>query len=385
MKPLTLGLLALLASGTLQAAEQLHVKAGQTLTLDDKKSVLVLDSLELDDNSTLIVPSSMPQIQIQASKAIIGQHVRILAVGANGAPGQAGASQTGQAARCEPGANGGNGSPGNNGSDGVEVNLTLRIAAIGSLAIDTHGGAGGVGGAGGMGQKGGEFDNCDAPPGGEGGRGGDGGDGGNGGHVRVLYSLIPGAGLSDGIGNRIQVDASGGKGAAGGTGGKGGVGVEGRFINMKSLSGSRKWVGGGRTGAEGSAGKSGRDGSKGQVLVQQDLRSRMDEMVQKQTAQVEAMGAQLTQTLAQDKARAEASTGESLKTIAGELDALKQRMNSLASQQMVQKQVENLDAATKKLSRALEAIQKRLDHMDARMNKLAADLKAPKPAASKNP
>ena len=385
MKPLTLGLLALLASGALQAAEQLHVKAGQSVTLDGKKSVLVLDTLELDDNSTLIIPSSMSQIQIQASKAIFGQHTRILAVGADGAAGKAGVSQTGQAARCEPGANGGNGSPGNNGSDGVEVNLTLRIAAIGSLAIDTHGGAGGVGGAGGQGQKGGEFDNCDAPPGGEGGRGGDGGDGGNGGHVRVLYTLLPDAGLSAGIGDRIQVDASGGKGAAGGSGGKGGAGVEGRFVNMKTLSGSRKWVGGGRTGADGSTGKNGRDGSKGQVLVQQDLRSRMDEMVQKQAAQVEAIGAQLAHKLAQDKVRAEASTGESLKMVAGEIDALKRRMNSLASQQMVQKQVENLDTATKTLSRTLAAIQKRLDQMDARMDKLASELKTSKPAASKNP
>jgi len=379
MKQWTLGALALLASASLQAADTLTIKAGQTHTLDASRSEWVLDELVLEDKATLVVPAALGQIQLDAARVVIGNGVRIVATGVDGSAGAAGADQEGKAANCEDGATGGHGSHGSAGGDGVALNLTLRIARLDSLQIDTRGGTGGVGGTGGKGQAAGEVENCNPPKGGDGGRGGDGGDGGNGGHVRVFYTLLPESGLSGALGERIKVNAEGGKAAAGGNGGTGGEGSPGRFITMKTLSGNKKWVAGGKPGAEGVSGKAGRDGSKGQILVQQDLRSRMDELIQQQAAQVQAFSSEMAQRLASEKAAVEASAAQGLQAVTAQLDALKAAVGGLATQDMVQQQGSDLETRTAKLEQSLETIMKRLDQLEQKLNQLQNQPK-PQPA-----
>lgn len=320
MNKWTLGWLAMLTSTALQAAS-LHVKTGETHQLDVQQKEWVLDELILEDNATLLIPAGAGQVQIDALKAVIGEGVSIVAKGGVGTPGKVGMTRDGQADKCMDGVAGGHGDHGVVGGDGTILNLTLRIAQLGSLSIDTQGGDGGVGGAGGKGQDAGEFDTCDAPKGGEGGRGGDGGDGGSGGHVRVFYSLLPESGISGVLGDRIKVSAGGGKGGTGGEGGKGGEGGPGKFVNMKTLSGSKKWMAGGKAGADGVAGKTGRDGTKGQVLIQQDLRSRMDELAQQQSAEV--------QTLVEKKSADLTTRTEQLEK---QLDAVMKRLEKMESQ-----------------------------------------------------
>lgn len=367
MKSWTLGLLAGVVSMSLQAADSLHIKAGQTHTLDAGKTEWVLSELVLEDNATLLIPAGVGQLQLDAAKAVIGKDVRIVATGGDGKPGAAGGSRDGKAANCEDGAAGDHGEHGAAGGDGVVLNLTLRIARLDSLAIDTRGGVGGAGGAGGKGQDAGEFDSCNAPTGGDGGRGGDGGDGGSGGHVRVFYTLLPESGLSGTLGDRIKVAAEGGKAAAGGEGGKGGEGGPGKFVTMKTLSGNKKWVAGGKVGSAGVPGKAGRDGSKGQILIQQDLRSRMDELARQQTAQVEAIGAQMTAKLAEGQAATQASTAQTLQTLDQDVAALKGAVAGLATQAAVQKQGADLEARTAKLEQTLEAVMQRLDQLERKL------------------
>jgi len=335
MNKWTLGWLAMVASTALQAAS-LHVKTGETHQLDAQQKEWVLDELILEDNATLLIPAGAGQVQIDAAKAVIGNGVSIVAKGEASAAGKAGIVRDGQADKCMDGIAGGHGDHGAVGGDGTILNLTLRIAQLGSLSIDTEGGDGGVGGAGGKGQDAGEFDTCNAPKGGEGGRGGDGGDGGSGGHVRVFYSLLPESGISGSLGDRININAVGGKGGTGGEGGKGGEGGPGKFVNMKTLSGSKKWMAGGKAGADGVAGKTGRDGAKGQVLVQQDLRSRMDELAQQQSAEV---------------------------------------------QTLVEKKSADLTTRTEQLEKQLDTVMKKLEQMEAQMNALMKKSATPAAAA----
>ncbi len=346
MNKTVMGLLALVFSVSVQAANVLHVKAGQSRILEAGRQEWVLDELVLEDGATLVVPGGTSQIQIDAARVVIGKDARIVAVGTAGKPGGSGANSSGQAEKCEAGIAGGQGSHGSSGADGVTLSMTLRIAALGSLLIDTRGGDGGAGGDGGLGQAAGEFETCSAPSGGEGGPGGDGGNGGNGGLVRLLYTLLPESGISGGLGEHIKVTADGGKGAAGGVGGKGGAGSPGKFINMKTLSGSRKWVGGGKPGLDGSAGKPGQDGAKGQVLLQQDLRSRMDEMVQQQAEPDQ-------------------------KILNQEVDALKGTAGALATQEMLQKQSADQASKSATMEQTLQQILKRLDALEQKVSKLS--------------
>ena len=371
MKKWAVGWLALMAGTSLQAATNLHIKAGETHTLDAKQTEWVLDELVLEDNATLVIPAATGQIQIDAARAVIGNGARILATGDAGAAGKAGTAAEGQAEKCVDGVAGGHGEHGAAGSDGVAVNLTLRIAKLGGLLIDTRGGAGGEGGAGGKGQDAGEFDTCDAPGGGDGGRGGDGGDGGSGGHVRVFYTLLPDSGLSGSLGDRVKVESAGGEGAVGGAGGKGGEGGPGKFVTMKTLSGNKKWMAGGKAGAEGTAGKPGRDGSKGQVLVQQDLRSRMDELAQQQTAQAQAISTQVAAQLAEGQAASQATVQQSVQALNQEVDALKLAVGGAATQAMVQKQGTDIEARTTKLEQKLDAVLKRLEQLESKLDALA--------------
>lgn len=363
MQRMTLGLLACVLGSLAQAGDLIRVKSGETLTLDATRSEWVLDELVLEDDATLAIPASLGEVQIDAQRALFGKNSRILAPGAAGAAGQDGSSVTAAAEQCKDGADGGAGTHGSAGKDGVALALTLRIAKLDSLQIDTRGGDGGKGGSGGAGGPGGDYDSCNAPKGGNGGQGGDGGDGGSGGHVRVLYTLLPESGISGTLGTRISVNAPGGKGGAEGVGGPGGKGADGRFVNMKTLTGNKKWMAGGKEGAAGQTGKAGRDGGKGQIVVQQDLRGRMEELVQ-------------------EKAQSQAVTEQGLNAVNQDVAALKVAVAGLASKELVQQQGDRVEASLTKINQAIDALQKRIVQMEQQLKKPAAQ---PAPAAQKKP
>ena len=363
MQRVTLGLLACVIGSLAQAGDLIRVKSGETLTLDASRSEWVLDELVLEDGATLAIPASLGEVQIDAQRALFGKNSRILAPGSAGAAGQDGSSVTAAAEQCKDGADGGAGTHGGAGKDGVALSLTLRIAQLDSLQIDTRGGDGGKGGSGGAGGPGGDYDSCNAPKGGNGGQGGDGGDGGSGGHVRVLYTLLPESGITGTLGTRISVNAPGGKGGAEGAGGPGGKGADGRFVNMKTLTGNKKWMAGGKEGALGQAGKPGRDGAKGQIVVQQDLRGRMEELVQ-------------------EKAQSQAVTEQGLNAVTQDVAALKVTVAGLASKELVQQQGDRLEASLTKINQSLDALQKRIAQMEQQLKKPAA---SPAAAAQKKP
>ena len=97
-----------------------------------------------------------------------------------------------------------------------------------------------------------------------------GGEGGSGGNVRIRYHYLD-AMNHEPLQNKMQIINRGGAGGKGGAGGAGGAGTEGRYINMRTLTGTKKWVGGGKTGRHGEQGEVGRDGADGLVIVEEHL------------------------------------------------------------------------------------------------------------------
>ncbi len=262
--------------------ERLHVTAGETRTLGAEYADWVFDELVLEDGATLVLDSSVPRWSLEARRASIGNGVSIVGVGHIGRDGVSGASVAGQAKECRRGKAGGQAGHGGKGADGLSLSLALSFERLESLTIDMHGGDGGVGGNGGDGQKGGAADKCPGADGGAGGDGGDGGDGGNGGNVRILYSFLPDSGLKGGVGKQITVNNSAGVGGKPGDGGVGGKGAPGHYVNMRTLTGNKKWIAGGDDGPQGQLGKKGREGVKGQYQLDRDLNRRIDELLLRQ-------------------------------------------------------------------------------------------------------
>lgn len=257
------------------AAGQLNIGAGETFTVSAEQQRMNLDSLVIGDDAVIRLADDVQQWQLRAQRAEIGSNVVIEASGTTGKTGAAGQSVAGQAAECKDGADGGDAGRGGDGENAAAIRLQLGMVSLGSLRILSNGGAGGTGGQGGAGQDAGEFvTTCKSgSEGGDAGRGGDGGNGGNGGDVTVLYWPAV-ANLSvDNFPNLIEVEAAAGAAGAAGQPGKPGEGSEGRYIQKKTLSGSRSFVGGGETGDKAKAGEAGRPGLAGRVLVEQALLS----------------------------------------------------------------------------------------------------------------
>ena len=293
---------ALVVAGVAQA-DALIVKAGEEITLSESQSRLQLDELRLEDGAVVRFAPEVTRWQVSASRAFIGNNVRIVGAGVTGSDGQRGQDASGQAAECNDGDSGAAGKAGGKGGPGVVIAMNLKIAHWGSMTIDTQGGAGGVGGAGGQGQQAGEVDKCSQTRGGTGGDGGDGGDGGNGGNVRIRYSYLADTSISDALEKRLTIRNEGGQGGEPGVGGPGGVGTDGKYINMRTLTGSKKWVAGGRDGNQGDQGKPGRTGVDGQILIEEDLAGLLDKKMQQQSAQVNQIRQQLKQELALEAAK----------------------------------------------------------------------------------
>lgn len=275
------------------AAGDIHVKKGETWRVAPAQASLNLDSLTLEEGARIEFAPEVHLWQLSADVVRIGENVTIDAHGANGAEGVAGAMAA-PTATCQNGAAGGNGAVGGSGEDGVTLALALGVQQLGSLHINTRGGNGGNGGHGAPGQPAGELDDCELAHGGEGGDGGRGGDGGNGGQVRLSLALkAPNLSL-DFLRQRLTLDSAGGVAGAPGKGASGGEGSPGRWLSMKTLTGDKKFVAGGQAGKNGKDGSAGQAGRPGVSDISEDIRQRVNAMIEAGNRQMETLAADIS-------------------------------------------------------------------------------------------
>lgn len=258
-------LAALLPLKSLAADLVIPAKSVHRVTPDEMSQSV--DRLVIGDGATITFAEGVTHWELLAKDATIGHGVTIDARGRDGADGADGASMAEAADACRAGKSGESGEPGGQGGRGVDVYLGLDARKIGGLEVLADGGAGGAGGKGGKGQDGGKIFNCNPANGGSGGAGGSGGLGGDGANVVVsvipLDSTVSPGALTAGV----RVSVKPGKAGQGGEGGDGGAGSEGQYIKMRTLTGSQKWVAGGRSGRSGAPGEDGEEGKYGQVFV----------------------------------------------------------------------------------------------------------------------
>ncbi|OUS27633.1 hypothetical protein A9Q99_14440 [Gammaproteobacteria bacterium 45_16_T64] len=345
--------------------ETLVIEAGTTYTVTKENSEMFLTDFTVGDNAVINFDSEVSRWHLEASSVTLGKGVVIDASALPGAKGGIGKSASGSADKCTDGNAGEDGTHGGNGSDGRSISMRLVIDSIGSVVIKSNGGAGGVGGRGGAGQHGGKVVRCTGPDGGAGGQGGDGGDGGNGGYVRIAYSYKPGSVSKGALTQYVAVENSGGLGGVGASGGNGGGGAEGKYINMRTLTGSKKWMPAGQTGQMGRLGKKGRVGVAGQTLMDRDLEGQMNVIASSQSQQQGSV-ADLRESMALERSltakKAEAAAMELVKVNA-ELALFKQQSEELKAQLstvVTDRAQSNVSAATEAASlqgkvKALEA------------------------------
>lgn len=171
----------------------LHVKAGEKRIISKEEQNAIYTQIVFEDNSVISFAEGVTKWQLQCDKVYIGTNVTIDARGRNGVNGSRGQNAGGQSS-CHQGHNGHVGGHGGSGGNGIDVSMTIKIYAIGSMKINASGGRGGNGGIGGTGGKGGsaDCDKCSGGRGGTGGKGGDAGIGGRSGRVEIVYSLVSG-------------------------------------------------------------------------------------------------------------------------------------------------------------------------------------------------
>jgi len=184
--------------------------------------IIVVDTLVMNDSSSIILNSSKQDNFIHAKIASFGRGCTVYGHGVNGTSGKQGENGVTQSAPCRNGAPGKNASAGERGKDAVNLSLYLTVMKInGSLVVNLNGGDGGKGGRGGSGGDGGSGTRvCQAGDGGSGGNGADGGDGGNAGAFSISCKQCPNLHLI--IGEKLIVKNYGGLGGVGGDAGSGG-------------------------------------------------------------------------------------------------------------------------------------------------------------------
>ncbi len=266
MKRLLVSLLFVLLPSTVLSAE-LVIGKDETYTVTEDQVSLSLERLVIGDNARIQFAEGVSHWELLARDATIGHGVVIDGRGNPGSEGSPGEEHADRAASCRSGKGGNSGEPGATGSRGVDIYLGLDARRIGSLQIIADGGDGGPGGKGGRGQQGGGILNCSPPSGGTGGAGGVGGQGGDGGNVVVSVSSFDGERDVSVLTAGVRVSTRPGKGGPGGAGGEGGEGADGQFVSGKTLTGTRRWVGGGRAGRAGVPGDPGDGGRFGQVFI----------------------------------------------------------------------------------------------------------------------
>jgi len=184
--------------------------------------IIVVDTLVMNDSSSIILNSSKVDNFIHAKIASFGYGCSIYGHGINGASGKQGENGATQSAPCRSGAPGKNAFTGERGKDAINLSLYLTTMKIkGSLIVNLNGGDGGKGGGGGRGGDGGSGTRvCQAGDGGNGGNGADGGDGGNAGAFSINCKQCPNLHLI--MGEKLLLKNYGGFGGVGGDGGAGG-------------------------------------------------------------------------------------------------------------------------------------------------------------------
>src|SRR5258708_5051623 len=151
----------------------------------EKSDILVVDTLVMQDSSSILLNLSKKDNFIHAKEVLIGSNCSIIGHGANGKAGSPGQIGTTLRAPCRSGQPGTNASAGIAGQNAVNLSLYFdNLKISGSLIINLNGGDGGDGGKGGNGGDGGSGARvCVAGDGGRGGNGANGGGGGKGGKV----------------------------------------------------------------------------------------------------------------------------------------------------------------------------------------------------------
>jgi len=203
--------------------DKLVVPAKQTYKLTGT-DIIVVDTLIMNDSSTIELNTSKRDNFIHAKSLIIRTGVRIVAIGEKGKRGKDGNKGSSMDGPCIDGTPGHNGTGGSHGDNGINLFIySNKITITGSLTIDLRGYDGGDGGNGGQG-GGGSLGTrvCLGGTGGPGGNGGSGGNGGNGGTLTVSSkeSEPDLRGLLD---HQLLVKNYAGFGGIGGDGGAGGL------------------------------------------------------------------------------------------------------------------------------------------------------------------
>lgn len=188
----------------------------------EKSDILVVDTLIMQDSSSIILNLNKKDNFIHAKEVIVGDHCSILGHGVNGKPGSPGEEGVTSRVPCRSGTSGGNAISGIPGQDATNLSLYFTSLKInGSLLINLNGGDGGNGGKGGRGGDGGPGTRvCAAGNGGKGGNGATGGVGGHGGMVNINCKNCEDLHLI--MGNKLIVKNFGGFGGLGGESGYGG-------------------------------------------------------------------------------------------------------------------------------------------------------------------
>lgn len=262
------------------AGQTLEVKKGQVYTLGTDVDFLQLDQLTLADKSTLVIPGSYPTFTLEAQEAYIGADVKIIGSaysfdnkkldGASNTNSFKNTSDSviAEAIDCKQPLDGIVGKNGEDGISGVDVILRLGLKTFGSLSIDTSGGSGGDGQKGGDGQNADQSEHCPLTTGGAAGAGGNAGNGGQAGDIQLTYLHASNQSLLDLAEENTRLVQLGGSPGEVGKAGQPGKGSLGRYVNKKTLSGSRKWEAGGKAGTKALDGKEGRIGA----LAKQNIR-----------------------------------------------------------------------------------------------------------------
>lgn len=212
---------------------ELHVDSAQECTMPVEVSAapIELSYWVMGDGSKVILPKTEAPDNtwnITAAEAAFGYGVMIDARGQSGSGGNNGVFQGGGVPDCGKGRPGTTGSDGLPGAPGQSVDLQIAFVELGSLTIDTSGGAGGIGGNGGNGQRGGKADvsdNCRGGKGGSAGAGGQGGQGGDGGHITMRIDMSHGIPIP--LLEKLNFEFAGGVGGSAGKAGKPGAGGRG--------------------------------------------------------------------------------------------------------------------------------------------------------------
>ena len=252
-----------------QDTQEFRLVVGRDRTYSVDRTDLIFRSVVLQENSTLIVPSTFDKITLRTMKLVTEKGARILARGDRGIDGTKGPSGK-NGSTCEHGDDGQNGGPGQRGKNGTTVEIfAIDVVLASSVVVDTSGGNGGNGGQGGNGGNGGQASRAHGCGGGDGGTGGDGGsagDGGNSGALSIHYVRAYSPRQEDEVVSVPIVKALVKHIATPGTAGLPGYGGIGAFgaAGMASQS-----LPGGDDGIDGNSGQSGRPGTRGSTIIVQ--------------------------------------------------------------------------------------------------------------------